>query len=381
MASIRRKPNSSYWYACFYLPDGTRTQRSTKTTKREKALRIAIEWEEATRNKITEAQVRRVMSEIHKKIHGRPLASSSLADYRTQWLTRKKGETTARTHAAYKGALDGFIQFMEMRATDPIHFIQTADIAAWRDRESADRTAKTANNKLKALRAFFTAAWRDGLMQENPASKIGTLKTEESNRRPFTLGELRKILSVANQEWRGMILTGLYTGQRLRDIALLTWAKVDLFRDEIALTTSKTKRRQILPIATPLKRALAELPSSDDPTAPVFPDAYHVAARTDTSRLSQGFHGILVAAGFASPRPPKRKSASNGRRAKRQQSEITFHSLRHTATSLLKNAGVSEAIAMDIIGHDSEAMSRHYTHVDTATKRAAVDKLPDLHEK
>lgn len=378
MASVRRKPNSSFWYACFYLPDGTRTQRSTKTNKRDKALRIALEWEEAARNKITEAQVRRVLSQIHEKIHGRPLASATLADYRTQWLARKQGETASKTHTTYKGAVDSFVDHMGTRATDPIHFVQPADIAAWRDSEVADRSPRTANNKLKALRVFFTAAWRDGLIQENPAAKISALKTEDSNRRPFTMDELRKILAVADLEWRVMIVAGLYTGQRLRDLALLTWANVDLVRDEITLTTSKTRRRQIIPIATPLKRALAELPVTDKPTAPLFAYAYDIATRTDTSRLSQAFHGILVAAGLAAARPPKHKSSGAGRTAKRQQNEITFHSLRHTATSLLKNAGVTEAVAMDIIGHDSEAMSRHYTHVDTATKRAALEKLPDI---
>jgi integrase len=59
-------------------------------------------------------------------------------------------------------------------------------------------------------------------------------------------------------------------------------------------------------------------------------------------------------------------------------SEISFHALRHTATSLLKNAGVSDVIARDIIGHESEAVSRTYTHIESETKRAALDKLPDV---
>jgi integrase len=60
------------------------------------------------------------------------------------------------------------------------------------------------------------------------------------------------------------------------------------------------------------------------------------------------------------------------------RSEVTFHSLRHTATSLLKNAGVSEAVARDIIGHESAAISRHYTHIDEDSKRKALSKLPDI---
>jgi hypothetical protein len=52
--------------------------------------------------------------------------------------------------------------------------------------------------------------------------------------------------------------------------------------------------------------------------------------------------------------------------------------LRHTATSLLKNAGVSEAVARHIIGHESAPISRHYTHIDESSKRKALAKLPDV---
>jgi hypothetical protein len=41
-----------YCFGCFTLPDGRRTQRSTKTTNRREALRIASEWEEAARRRL-----------------------------------------------------------------------------------------------------------------------------------------------------------------------------------------------------------------------------------------------------------------------------------------------------------------------------------------
>lgn len=39
---------------------------------------------------------------------------------------------------------------------------------------------------------------------------------------------------------------------------------------------------------------------------------------------------------------------------------------------------VPAAVAMDIIGHESKAISRQYTHIEAATKRAALRKLPKL---
>jgi hypothetical protein len=45
-------------------------------------------------------------------------------------------------------------------------------------------------------------------------------------------------------------------------------------------------------------------------------------------------------------------------------------------TSLMKSAGVNASVVMDIIGHESEAISAHYTHIDEETKRAALNSLP-----
>lgn len=119
------------------------------------------------------------------------------------------------------------------------------------------------------------------------------------------------------------------------------------------------------------------LPAGDDPSAPLFPEASAVVAKDgNVGRLSQQFYAILVVAGMAKERG--REETGMGHAQRRTVSEISFHSLRNTATSLLKNAGVPAAVAMDIIGHESEAINRHYTHTEAATKRAALRKLPKL---
>ncbi len=177
-----------------------------------------------------------------------------------------------------------------------------------------------------------------------------------------------------------MILFGLYTGQRLSDLANLTWQNVDLQRAELRLVTGKTGRRQIIPLAEPLLNYIAELPAGDKPDAPLFPKIHATAQRhKHAGNLSNEFFGILVAAGLAQKKshhadPDKKK----GRSAKREQNEISFHSLRHTATSLLKSAGVSDAVAMEFIGHDSKSVSRQYTHIPTELLKQAAAKLPDI---
>jgi hypothetical protein len=45
---------------------------------------------------------------------------------------------------------------------------------------------------------------------------------------------------------------------------------------------------------------------------------------------------------------------------------------------MLKAAGVSDFIAREIVGHESAAVSRRYTHLTTHDKRAAMQRLPDV---
>jgi hypothetical protein len=46
--------------------------------------------------------------------------------------------------------------------------------------------------------------------------------------------------------------------------------------------------------------------------------------------------------------------------------------------SQVKAAGVSDFIAREIIGHDSAAVSRQYSHLSTEHKRNAMRNLPDV---
>ena len=228
------------------------------------------------------------------------------------------------------------------------------------------------------LRICLGEAARQGLLAVNPAVLVKLLKsTAESKRRGFTVDEIKRILKACGDdvEWRGLVLFGLYLGQRLGDLAKLTWRAIDLDTGEVAFSTRKTGRRMVLPLVQPLADYLASLPVSDNPNAFIFPRA---ASAKRTASLSNQFRDILVAAGLVEPRPRGHKSTGKGRNQAREASEISFHSLRHSAVTMLKAAGVSDFIAREIVGHESAAVSRQYTHLTTDDKRAAMQRLPDV---
>jgi integrase len=86
----------------------------------------------------------------------------------------------------------------------------------------------------------------------------------------------------------------------------------------------------------------------------------------------------MTTAGVVEKRTNKRKKESVGRSGRRQSGGLGFHCLRHTATTLLKRAGASDVVAREIIGHETAAISRTYSHIEIATLRTAIDKMPDL---
>ena len=309
MASLRKLPNSKYWIACFTDHTSRQRQRSTKQTDRKKAQKIADQYELAYTRALTENQARRVLSDIYKDIHGEHLLTASIEDYFNTWLSRKEIENARGTYLRYQGTIKKFLTFLgPEKSSRDLSYLSKPEIVLFRDSVANNLTTSTANLQLKILRSALQQAWKDGLIQDNPAARVASIKKKirSSARRGFTIDELKKVLDAANEEWRGIIITGLYTGQRLGDIVRLTWASIDLPREELALTTAKTGRRIVLPITQPLMDYLLTLPTSDNPSSPLFKMAYENAEKLGrVERLSQQFYDILVSAGLAKGRSKK----------------------------------------------------------------------------
>lgn len=381
MASVWKRDKSKYLYACFTAADGRQLKRSTKTTDKKKALKIAVEFEQAAQSRKTKEQLWNVLTDIHSMFTDDGIRTRTTIEQVQSWLRAKRTTTKPPTYKAYDKSTKKFLNFLGDRAEGPISELEKSDIAGFRDDVGAKLSASTANNDLKIIRMMLEDAFKDGYLPGNPAKSVRNIKksSDANTKRAFTVEELGKILKVATGEWKGMILMGLYTGQRLRDIALLQARNLHLDDNMIILRTSKTDRLQRIPIAKPLRGYLEQNNISKEPGAHIFPEAAATIKRSQlnaTSSLSNQFHAILADAGLTVRRT--HRSSGRGRHSKRAISEISFHALRHTATSLLKQAGVSAAVVQDLVGHDSTAVSNHYTHIDDEAKVAAIGHLPQI---
>jgi len=462
MASLQKLPHSPNWIAYFRSADGKLKAKSTgfRATAKNKvqALRMADAWEQASRGLRDAAWLRRQTEQLVKERGEESRTPATVRGFCEAWLEAKRLSVRASSLQSYQAAVQHLLDWLAGDAARDVLSLTKERLLSYRTHLATTRSPMTANNQFKVLRMIFRQARLDGVIYSDPAEGVARVKeARKEGRRPFTLEELRAVLSVAAGEWRGLVLFGLYTGQRLGDLARLTWENVDLATagGQLRLVTVKTGRSQFIPLHTALRDYLAGLDAGDNPRACLFPRA---AAAVDasggkTGTLSNQFANILAAAGLRGkashaarregrdqllariygvrtaavqrwltageaagdacpadrpvlmpawwgrvmrrgpsrgildaaarypdgvPDLPAESIRRGGAGLKKETARVSFHSLRHTATSLLKAAGIPASVVMDLIGHDDAAMSQHYTHTGDSERRRAVDALPVL---
>lgn len=402
MSSIHRDGNKPNWFCMFYDPEGFRRKRSTGTDNAKIARTICVNVERAAilarENKLSNEKglklIRDTCAAIQEthgklaadrahdvlkgfieefvKIAGGELTTYTVKSWLDSWLTGRTDASKA-TIIEYRRVIDLFHKYLGARADRPLTTLQPKQIEDFKSHLAKRVAPSTVNKSIKVLKASFSNAVAKRQLEFSPAEHIENIEVEEGNRRPFTDKELKDLLNVADKEWRTMILVAFYTGLRLRDCANLTWQNVELHTNTINVLTEKTNRRQVLPIADPLSRHLQTL-AGDNPNAPLCATLHGKNA----SWLSSQFYSVMVKAGLAKERDAMKQGTGKGRDARRDSSRISFHSLRYNTTSALKSEGVSESVTMDIVGHETASVSRNYTKIDDAAKRAAINKLPDI---
>jgi integrase len=381
MASIHRRPGSRIWRAFYRDQNGKQFCKSTGTSDRKAALQIAQQYEAAAKQKRTWRQVTKVLTELHETLSGQKIPAVSVREFAKQWLESKQLTLARRSFAFYKSSISKFSAHLGARADLALSELTKTDILSYRAFLAKSLHPKTANHELQIVRMLFRSARRDELIAEDPAQYVESVRQKglTTIRRAFTIEEIQAVLNVCDPEWQTLTLCGLYTGQRLSDLASLRWSNIDLVNNQIRFVAAKTGRTVILPLAPPLRKHLEAVPSSDDPAAPLHPRAFQILARSaGPSTLSYQFGEILIQAGLR----PKTEGLSAGDKRthtrRYREHALSFHCLRHTCVSLLHAAGLPESVAMEFSGHASSKAHKLYTHTGMAALQHAANALPHI---
>jgi integrase len=289
-------------------------------------------------------------------------------------LHGKKATKAQGTFLKYENAVNGFLASVGNRAKFNVNQIAPRHVLRFRDAQILDgKNPSTANDQVKIVRMAFTSARKLGYITHNPADALDMLpENAEPAKQPFDIDQVKAILRAATGDWRAAIMVALYTGARLQDVTNMRWESVDLQNKWIAFRAGKNKQRIKLPMHEALHDCLLELPAPDSGKAFLFPSL--------AGKGTGGRSGLSMAFARIMERAKVRGEVARERagEAGRTVNSLSFHSFRHTLTSIMANAGVPVEVRQKFTGHASAEMNQHYTHHEIATLRAAIEKLPDV---
>ena len=201
------------------------------------------------------------------------------------------------------------------------------------------------------VRAALREAFKEGIIQRNPAEEIDGVKPGEPQREFLTLDELQALahaeceLPIMKQAFLFSSLTGL----RWSDIQKLTWSEVQHSKEigyYIRFTQKKTKGTETLPISEQASQLLGDRSSPSDK---VFTGLKYSAWHN--LRLQQW----MLKAGITK--------------------SITFHCARHTYATLQLTLGTDIYTVSKLLGHKDLKTTQIYAKIIDEKKKEAANRI------
>lgn len=225
---------------------------------------------------------------------------------------------------------------------------------------------RTANYRKSCLSAAWKHAMRNDVIIHNPIAPVQTVSTSP-RRTVWERDQVQKFLETAYSDFRwrsiGLIVHMAYDwGQRVGDMRVLKWDKLDLVGCQLDLTQSKRNAEVHLPISSGLCDMLRQ--QKED-----FGFQDYVAPKH-----------IPVAGKYVAYKKKEIASITNEVLAKANLPlELTAQDLRRTAVTEMMEGGIDLANIMQVTGHQNVQSVKPYmvNTLSGATKALAARKKDD----
>lgn len=364
---IRKRPDET-WEARISLGYDVLTgKRKTKSFYGKTQVEV--------RNKLVKAQ--------HAQIQGLPVAveQQTVSQFLQDWLDNVVSPSLRpKTVCSYKQIVENHLK----PGLGRIQLVKLSPQQVQKFLVAKHSSGISAEHLRRVLRTALTHAYRMELIPRNAAAMV---KPPTRQTREFAIlnqGQVRKFVEQCSSSYLGPLFTlAVATGLREGELLGLSWTDIDLQKfvltvrkqlqlnsdgkpELVELKTEKSRRTLALPmVAVEALRLQQEQQrmESYDPSGQwsnlVFRNS--AGAPLDPSRIRKELKAVLENAKLP---------------------HIRFHDLRHSAASLMKEAGADLHTIKNQLGHSQIAITANlYTHVAPSVLRDAADQVQSLFEE
>lgn len=296
-----------------------------------------------------------------------PTADQTLESWLNHWLNNiASKETRPKTWGNYKSLLNTYvipaIGQVRLERLSPTHIRRVHQYAAELGRSST--TALTAH---RVLSSALTAAVDDQRLDRNVARNVRGPKRAVTQLEVLSLDEVTPLIrSVEDSAFAYMWATFLLTGARRGEVLGLQWDRVTDFI-EFSWQLQRFSTGYEFPpgfeyqnlygglhLSRPKSRAGIRAIPLVEPLGSILDKWRAIAPENKWGLVFTMPDGKPIDPDYAT------KAWNDARDAAGITKNVRLHDLRHGAVDLLYEAGVPEAVIVEIVGHSNRVMTRAY---------------------
>lgn len=370
------KKGAQTWYAKFWWSD-----KDGKMQQKMLSTKIPIKGNNKRKaDEVAEQMRLQLEDELNAALNN---AGGLFSDFMYEWLRYKKHDIRLSTYEGYKRIIDSSIKpyfdniRVRLTALTPKH-IQDY----YQSLLDRDLSANTVKHHHICINSALKLALKQRLIYENPIDRVTLPKLKPYEANMFTLEQLQAVLNACiGDQIEAAVYLGAYCGLRRSECLGLCWSDVDFENKQIHIHQTRTRisseifenntksksSTRTLPLDSELEKVLLRILHEKSENKVLFGNTYtdsdFVCTYADgrpikPDYLSKHFKLILENLGYA---------------------DLNFHSLRHTAATLMTNSGeISLKTASTWLGHSNISTTSIYLHPDMKAKVQATKVLSDL---
>jgi site-specific recombinase XerD len=361
--AIKGKKGLTYYLVYSY-------QEYTKEGKKKNK----IKWEKAGKTKMEADQALRNFNKkyVPNRQSFNQYEPTLFSDYiENQFLPWCKARKSPEGYIATKNCINRVSNYLGKIYLQDINATHIENYITWRKLPKQDNKTvsnRTVNLDLIYLSQSLKIARQYKLIAENPSEFVKKLKDNQGRLRFFSKEEIETLFQEANPYVKRILMIGLNTGMRHKELINIKIPQIDLANNVIHVQNTydfqtKNRKNRDVPITPALNSVLKEYIDFW-----INPSGMSILPRTAKQKM------YLFCNADGERLESLRKSYKNLLR-KLKIKDACLHTMRHTYASYLVMSGVGLRTVQELLGHNNISVTERYAHLTDGHKQEAVKLL------